>query len=548
MKLSIGTKLLLGSILLIALIVVVALSGIRAARSANNSTQSIYRENVLGLLDLADLAEKTGYMRSQTFLHTISVDEAEMKRIDGQIVALDKEILDLFRKLKETTESASERELIDRARAGWEDYGHARDTMLLPLSRAKENEKAIKAIQAETAPRYAKFSDTMHELIKLSQTKAQGQIDAAQSSYTFTFYGILAVLAMAVLAGILTTLTVSRGILRGLRSLTSASNALAAGDLSARAKVFEGDEIGTLAAAFNTMAGCLEAGDRSKRAAQATLRGGVQDLGSASSEILATVTQFTSGANQQAAAISETTATVDQLRAIAEQTTRKAEDVAKLAHESMQVGQDGAASVEAILKGMTNIREKVEAIAQDILALSEQTQQIGEITAAVNDIADQSKLLALNATIEAAKAGDQGKGFAVVAAEVRNLAEQSKQSTAKVRAILGDIQKATHAAVLATEQGSKGVEAGMGLAERAGDVIRRLSDSLRTASQAVQQIVASAGQQSVGMDQIVQAMREINLSTQQFVSGARESQHSAEGLTQLAGRLRELAGGEGGDA
>lgn len=88
----------------------------------------------------------------------------------------------------------------------------------------------------------------------------------------------------------------------------------------------------------------------------------------------------------------------------------------------------------------------------------------------------------------------------------------------------------------------------MGLAERAGDVIRRLSESLRGASQAVQQIVASAGQQSAGMDQIVQAMREINLSTQQFVAGARESQHSAEGLTQLAGRLRELSGGEGGDA
>src|SRR5207237_6717599 len=121
-----------------------------------------------------------------------------------------------------------------------------------------------------------------------------------------------------------------------------------------------------------------------------------------------------------------------------------------------------------IVDGMGDIRSKVQTIAQDILALSEQTQQIGEITATVNDIADQSNLLALNAAIEAAKAGEQGKGFAVVASEVRNLAEQSKQATGKVRTILSDIQKATNAAVLPTEQGTSVAESGTGLAGRAG--------------------------------------------------------------------------------
>jgi methyl-accepting chemotaxis protein len=194
--------------------------------------------------------------------------------------------------------------------------------------------------------------------------------------------------------------------------------------------------------------------------------------------------------------------------------------------------------VNAIVQSMHELRERVEAIARDIMALSEQTQQIGEITASVSDIADQSNLLALNAAIEAAKAGEQGKGFAVVAAEVRNLAEQSKQATSKVRSILGSIQKATNAAVLATEQGSKGVEAGLGLALRAGQVIGQLVEVIQQAAQAAQQIAASAHQQSVGMDQIAQAMGEISQATTQFVAGARQSQTAAEGLKNLTRQLQ----------
>src|ERR671937_3125611 len=117
---------------------------------------------------------------------------------------------------------------------------------------------------------------------------------------------------------------------------------------------------------------------------------------------------------------------------------------------------------------MAAIREKVEAIASDVQALSDQTAQIGEITNAVNDLADQSNLLALNATIEAARAGEQGKGFAVVADEVRNLAEQSKQSTAQVQELLDEVHAATRAAVNTAQEGTEVVEHGTQLAERAG--------------------------------------------------------------------------------
>jgi methyl-accepting chemotaxis protein len=122
---------------------------------------------------------------------------------------------------------------------------------------------------------------------------------------------------------------------------------------------------------------------------------------------------------------------------------------------------DGKQSVQASIEAMHRIQEHMASIAESIVRLSEQGQTIGEIIATVNDLAEQSNLLAVNAAIEAAKAGEQGKGFAVVAQEVKSLAEQSKQATAQVRTILNDIQTAMSAAVMATEQGSKAVDAGV---------------------------------------------------------------------------------------
>jgi methyl-accepting chemotaxis protein len=175
----------------------------------------------------------------------------------------------------------------------------------------------------------------------------------------------------------------------------------------------------------------------------------------------------------------------------------------------------------------------VEAIAGDVQALSEQTAQIEEITNAVNDLADQSNLLALNATIEAARAGEQGKGFAVVADEVRNLAEQSKQATAQVQAILGDIERATRAAVSGAQEGTEVVEQGTELAQRAGEIIAQLAQTNRVTSQAAAQIAASAQEQNSGMDQITAGMHNTSQATAEFVAGAEESQATAQSLNQV---------------
>jgi methyl-accepting chemotaxis protein len=204
------------------------------------------------------------------------------------------------------------------------------------------------------------------------------------------------------------------------------------------------------------------------------------------------------------------------------------------------VAEDGQQAVIETVSGMNSIKEQVETIAENILVLSEQTQQIGEIIASVNDIAEQSNLLALNAAVEAARAGEHGRGFAVVANEVRNLAERSKQATAQVRTILSDIQKATNAVVMVTEEGTKGVEQGVRLVDRAGLTIRQLSDIIRENLNSTQQIMAVIQQQNVGVEQVAQAMTNINEVTNQNVAATRQLQQSVEGMNHLAERLNKL--------
>jgi methyl-accepting chemotaxis protein len=256
------------------------------------------------------------------------------------------------------------------------------------------------------------------------------------------------------------------------------------------------------------------------------------------SQILASSTQMASTTPEQASAVNQISSTVQEIKASAEQVAQRAQGVAERASQAALVAQKGKEAVSAAMGGMTEIEQKVQLIAENILALSEKTQQIGDIIDTVRDIAGQSNILALNAAIEAAQAGEAGKGFRVVADEVRSLSDQSRQAAAQVKVILGDIQKATNLAVMNTEQGTKGVNAGGELVNHTAETIGELSRAVEELAQAAQHIVAGVEQQTIGLDQIVIGMNEINQATQQSAAGAQESQKAAQDLTQLAAQLK----------
>lgn len=320
-------------------------------------------------------------------------------------------------------------------------------------------------------------------------------------------------------------------MIEALKRMADAAQKIASGDITG--SIVPQSEKDILGNAFLQMLNNL-------RRIMKEIMEGVNLLGSSSSEILAATTQVASGTAETATAITETTTTVEEVQQAAKQTAQKAKNVADSAQLVSKVSQNGQKAVEDTVNGMNHIREQMDTIAQTVVRLSEQSQSIGGIIASVTDIADQSNLLAVNAAIEAAKAGEQGKGFAVVAQEIKNLAGQSKQSTLQVRNILNDVQKATSAAVMATEQGSKAVEAGVKQSLQTGEAIRILSESSNEAVQAATQIVASSQQQVVGMDQIGIAMQNINQAGTETAVSMVQSEKAAKNLSELGMKLKEL--------
>lgn len=365
----------------------------------------------------------------------------------------------------------------------------------------------------------------------------------------------------------------TRNIAVPLGQISAAAQKIASGDLSVSlVSNSRRDELGVVAASFAEMTSSLaqmarvaeqisdgdltvEVSPRSEKDVLGSafavmvqklrrVTGEIQEsigiLSSAAQQIVATTTQVAAAAAETATAVAETTTTVEEVKQTAQLATQKAKYVSESAQKAAQVSESGKKSAADSIDAMKQIREQMESIAESIVRLSEQGQAIGEIMLAVNDLAEQSNLLAVNASIEAAKAGEQGKGFAVVAQEVRNLAEQSKQATVQVRSILNDIQKATNAAVMVTEQGSNAVEAGVKQSVQAGESVQKLGESIAEAAQAATQIAASSQQQMVGMDQVVQAMESIKTASTQNVASTKQTEVAAKNIEELGRKLGEL--------
>ncbi len=520
-------------IVFLATVIATAYTGIASVQASQKRLYQQEFANVMDLLSLrADENDTRAAMLSLMSATTPTTQDAWRQDIKSRA----REITDGIRRLLER--NRNDPHLVERVRelATIRDaFDRTRDNELMPLVNAGKIEQARAILLGSQQDRYLRIRAIANELGDESVAEARTAVEesarnAEQSIRLFAVVG-----GIAMLFGLAMVMLLNRVMAVPLRAVASVARQVATGDLTVSVpNDNRADEVGDVLRAFREMVAKL-------RQATRELHEGVGVLASSSSEILAITTQIASGAAETVTAVSETTATVEEVKQTAQVASQKARYVSDSAQKVAQVSQTGRKSVEDAGAGMQRIQEQMESVAESIVRLSEQSQAIGEIIATVNDLAEQSNVLAVNAAIEATKAGEQGKGFGVVAQEVKSLAEQSKQATAQVRGILGDIQKATGAAVLATEQGSKAVEAGMRQTAEAGESIRLLADSIAEAVQAAAQIAASSQQQMVGMDQVALAMENIKQASTQNVAGTRQAELAAQNLHELGQKLKQLA-------
>jgi methyl-accepting chemotaxis protein len=308
---------------------------------------------------------------------------------------------------------------------------------------------------------------------------------------------------------------------------------LAKGDLTARVEgEYQGDHA-MIKDSINQMADSLDNALREVGEA-------VTATASAANQISSSTEEMAAGAQEQTSQTTEVASAVEEMTKTIMENSKNAGDTAGTAKEAKTAAEQGGKVVAETVSGMKQIAEVVKKSAGTVQELGKSSDQIGEIIGVIDDIADQTNLLALNAAIEAARAGEQGRGFAVVADEVRKLAERTTKATKEIAGMIKKIQVETKGAVESMEEGTKKVDEGILLADKAGASLNEIVGISQKVGDMVSQIAAASEEQSSASEQISKNVEAISSVTNQSASGTQQIARAAEDLNRLTENLQGL--------
>lgn len=534
-NLSTRAKLFLGFGAVIALLIVVAVTGKTGISMIERNEKEMFKTEFANTEDLMALKADEVDIRRALLMMMVVSERSDKERWHQAVRSTAEDIARTIQRLlaRNNGDQNISRKLeeLNKVRLAFKE---TRDTELIPLIYDNKIEEAKRLALGIQAERFERILSITMELVETAKEDAQRRITESEEMAKRSTGVVMAITVIAALIGVAIVLTLNSIIAVPLREISGVAERVASGDLTVNISSDDRrDEVGVLAHTFKVMV------ERLKKQMNDVMEA-TNVLASSSNEIAATAAQLASGTEETAVAVTETTTTVEEVKQTALVASQKSKHVSEISQKAVQVSQSGERSVNETIEGINQIHEQMEYIAETIVRLSEHNQAIGEIIATVDDLAEQSNLLAVNASIEASKAGEYGKGFIIVAQEIKGLAEQSKQATKQVRSILNDIQKSSSTAVMATEKGSKAVEATVRQSAGTGDAIRELSKSISEASQAVMQIAASSQQQLVGMDQVAIAMGNIKQATSQNAAGTKQVEVTVRNLHELGQKLKTL--------
>ncbi|MDO8608398.1 MAG: methyl-accepting chemotaxis protein [Phaeospirillum sp.] len=292
-----------------------------------------------------------------------------------------------------------------------------------------------------------------------------------------------------------------------LRDVASVLGAVAQGDLTKRITNPYGGLFDRLKGDVNQTADKLSE-------IVANINGAASQIGSAASEVAAGSQDLSQRSEEQASALEETAASMEELASTVRQNAGNAQQANQLAAGARDVAASGGQVVADAVSAMSRIEGS--------------SQKIGDIVGMIDEIAFQTNLLALNAAVEAARAGDAGKGFAVVAQEVRNLAQRSAQASKEIKVLIA--------------QSTGEVKSGAELVKGAGKTLDEILSSVTRVANIISEIASASSEQAAGIDQINQAVTQMDEMTQQNAALVEESTAASHSLEDQSRELNRLMG------
>ncbi len=416
-----------------------------------------------------------------------------------------KETTDIQKRMEPLLDTPAEREMYAKIGELRKSYLAVRGE-INKLKQDGQADAAASALQERFLPIAQAYQQAVRGLVDAQRAQLDAQVKTTEAlrnrASLILVIGSLASLAI----GVALAWTLSRSITGPLQQAERMAQSIAEMDLTGQSQSgYSDDETGHLLRALDGMRSAL-------RSSMQEVRGVVDGISTASSQIATGNQDLSARTEQTASSLEETASSMEELTSTVRQSADSAAQANQLAHSAAAVAQRGGRVVSQVVSTMNEINAS--------------SKKISDIIGVIDGIAFQTNILALNAAVEAARAGEQGRGFAVVASEVRSLAQRSAEAAKEIKTLIG-------ASVDRVESGSR-------LVQDAGSTMGEIVASVQRVSDIIGEISSAASEQSNGIGQVNIAVTQLDQMTQQNAALVEESTAAAESLKDQAQRLASV--------